>query len=553
VSNSSLNSIFSDCAKGRTQPLLDALKQCEETHLVDERQHSVLSTALRHGQWQTAQALIDNNYIYCHSTKPLLISACQSPKDETKGIEMALQINDSINCVNSLNRSALMTSCLLGHFNKVEKILFFNANCDLQDHNGQTALMESIHSNNNKIIELILQQNPAINLSNHKNETALIISLKQKSPAENVILMLLEAGADPELRDNDKRSAWLIAKQKHPKISRIIEKHLNTVNQIELPFFSNDYQKIEETKTPTKGATKISTKTKEQAEFSKISNKEESNKNNMETIKSQKTPMIPALNTLSKQTNKKTNYQEWFHAAKIGNLGGLNRMIIEGIDINVTDDKGCTALIRASGHSRRAVVSYLIQQKADIEIRSNNGSTALSSSIIGNCRRVAGLLLDEGANANGLGPSDYSYVTIAAAQWNDAMLSILYRNGADIFAKNKSKQNLLHTVALAAEYYNNVTNAKSTFQFLLDHGMDINRRDDKGNTALMILCGVHKIKYKVDDRNIASLVHCLLKLGAAPAVTNNAGKSALDAVKYHKLFQTKGVLMNALSWNDPTL
>ena len=80
--------------------------------------------------------------------------------------------------------------------------------------------------------------------------------------------------------------------------------------------------------------------------------------------------------------------------------------------------------------------------------------------------------------------------------------------------------------------------------------MDINAKDKEGNTPLMILCGVHKLKYAVDDRNIASIVHFMIRMGAAAAMTNNLGKSAMDATRNHKLQQTKGVIMNALSWNN---
>ena len=51
--------------------------------------------------------------------------------------------------------------------------------------------------------------------------------------------------------------------------------------------------------------------------------------------------------------------------------------------------------------------------------------------------------------------------------------------------------------------------------------MDINAKDKEGNTPLMILCGVHKLKYAVDDRNIASIVHFMIQIGAAAAMTNN--------------------------------
>jgi ankyrin repeat protein len=532
--------LFECCKKGKIQQLLDALANTQQTEFVDERYNTLLCTALKHGQWQTYTTLLDSNYSFT-PIKPLLITACQYAKDDIMGIQLALQYDADVNVTNSQGRTALMTACLLGHVNKAIELLDNNANVDSIDQQGNTALIDAVHSRNKKLIELILKYHPQVNHTNNQQETALILCVKHKSASDDIVKLLLEAGSDPELKEQNQQSAWLIAKQKHPKISRTIEKHLNDINQIELPFFNNDYQ-TPQAKKPTPPVVKLPVK----EDLPQANSIDDSNDKPIEKVPDK--PIIKPFALNQKKVNK-TNKQEWFHAAKTGNLGGLNRMIIEGIDINCVDEKGCTALIRASGHSRRAVVSYLLQQNADVEMRSHNGSTALSSSIIGNCRRVAGLLLENKANPNGVGPSDYSYATIAAAQWNDAMLSILYRHGGDIFICNNHGQNLLHIIALAAEYYNNINSAKSSIQFLLDHGMDINAVDNDGNTALMILCGIHKKNYPVDDRNIASIAHYLIKLKAAPAITNQLGKSALDATRFHKLHQTKGVIMNALSWN----
>lgn len=578
MSNSQVNHIFECCKKGHTQQLIDALESIDDNHIVDDRQNSVLVTALKYGLWETAQSLIDNNFIYSHPNKPALIAACQCKKDDPKGIQLVLSLNTNIDSNDQQNRTAIMTVSLLGHVKKAKVLIQQNANISLQDLHGNTALMDAVQSNKKRMVQLMLEQKPDVDQTNNQDETALIIELKQKSPTEDIVTQLLEAGSNPELVDSNQKSAWLLAKQKHPKMARLIEIHLNNVNQIELPLFSNDYQSPEESQPIKnhKSITDIDLKVQEAPEERQqnmasdriepsidiepnidLEKNSEQSEIKQRPIAIQKKdsleePIKPKENKsfLFNKKIKKSNMQEWFHAAKTGNLGGLNRMIIDGIDINSTDDKGCTALIRACGHSRRAVVSFLLQQNANIEARSNNGSTALSSSIIGNCRRVAGLLIDKGADINALGPSDYSYVTIAAAQWNDAMLSILYRNGADIFVLNKSNQTLLHIIALAAEYYNNVNNAKTSIQYLLEHGMDINSTDINGDSALMILCGTHKSNYKVDDRNIASIAHSLIKMGAAAAITNKAGKSALDACKSHKLQQTKGVLMNALAWND---
>ncbi|MFK8011842.1 MAG: ankyrin repeat domain-containing protein [Marinicellaceae bacterium] len=608
MQNSQSKHIFECSKKGKTQQLLEALTHIDDKNIVDDRQNSILAISLKHGQWQTTKALIEKNFTFFHAKKPGLIAACQFKKDDPKGIQILLKEGHDINDQDHQKRTSLMTVSLLGHLKKAQELLINNADINLSDKHGNTALMDAVVSRNKNLVQLLIDGNAKIDQVNDCGETALIIMLKQKSPVEDIVKMLMKAGANPELIDHNKKSSWLIAKQKHPKIARIIEIHLNEVNQIELPFFTNTYQVDNASQTID---INIDIKTEDKQEKTKIEptvnntqqtseplniepsidlkspesldghnshlvkkpidaqneNKKEPTiqdnllENSTNTIDANSQPNTkPIHSNISKpevanpylfsKKPKKSNQQEWFHAAKTGNLGSLNRMIIEGIDIDCVDAKGCTALIRASGHSRRAVVSFLLQQNANIEARSLNGSTALSSSIIGNCKHVAGLLLENGANVNALGPSNYSYVTIAAAQWNDAMLSILYRNGGDIFVLNKLNQTLLHIIALAAEFYNNINNAKTSIQYLLDHGMDINSQDQNGDTALLILCGSHKKKYQVDDRNIASIVHFLIKMGAAAAITNKLGHSALDMCRLHKLQQTKGVLMNALSWND---
>jgi len=555
VTGFTFNQLFEYCKKGEVQNVLDALGDRDTHTVVDERGHSLLCIALKNGHTLLVKAFLSEGFKFTTKNPPL-VSACQYLKDECDCINLALQIDDNINAATPANRTGLMTACLLGHLNKVQLLLSLNADINRQDIYGNTALIEAVQSNKKAIVKLILQHHPKINHANSQKETALILALRQKTPSEDIVLQLLQAQGDPEIVDNKNRSAWLIAKQKHPKISRLIEKHLNSVNQIELPFFTNSYestpkQPVDDTEISAAGNSKQSNDEQKPLTTAKPTNSEKtSNASLLLSSQQIETPSKANKPLFIQKEPAQSNQKEWFHAAKQGNLGGLNRMIIEGIDIDCTDNKGCTALIRACGHSRRAVVSFLLQQNANIEARSDNGSTALSSSIIGNCRRVAGLLLDKNANPNGQGPADYSYATIAAAGWNDAMLSILYRYKADIFIVNKHQQTLLHIIAQAAEYNNNINNAKSCFTFLLDHGLDINAKDKYGNTALMLLCGAHKKSYNVDDRSIASLTYLILKLGAAAAPTNEQQRSALDAAHYHKLLQTKGVLMNALSWND---
>jgi ankyrin repeat protein len=551
------NSLIVDfCKKGQTQQLFEVIHRPEDFKFLDERQNSLLNIALKNGQWQTAIELVEAGFDYYQTSHPAIISACQYANDDIQGLELLVKlINIDINAQNHQQRTALMTSCLLGHINKAKFLLANNADINLQDNDGNNELIDAIHSNNNSLVDLILSKQPKVEQVNKHGQSALHIAMMQKKPNEEIVKKLLDFGYDPELNDHQQNTAWLISSRKHPKIQKLISKHLNEVKQIELPFFTNDYKKVynehentNETIKPSieKPESLISTTVTET-----LSSKDSIQPEEKEMQQGQLAKSYKPTKSLFKEPQKNlSSNEEWFLAAKIGNLGKLNGQIINGIDIDCKDSKGCTALIRASGNKRRAVVSFLLQQNADIEIRSNNGSTALSSSIIGNCRHVAGLLLDKGADPNGFGPSHYSYATLAAAQWNEAMLSILYRYKADIHLINQQKQNLAHIVALAAEYYQDTSKAKATIMFLQDHGVDLNLQDNDGNTPLLLLCGVHKKNYPVNDRNIATIAHQIIKLGATPVLSNTKGVTALDICRKHKLMQTKGVIMNALSWNE---
>ena len=95
--NSQIKQIFEFCKNGNTKQLLDALNDSNESLVLDDRQNSVLSMALKSSQWPTAEALIQNNFIYFHSNQPGLISASQCKNDDDTGIRLVLKLTDNIN------------------------------------------------------------------------------------------------------------------------------------------------------------------------------------------------------------------------------------------------------------------------------------------------------------------------------------------------------------------------------------------------------------------------------------------------------------------------
>ena len=472
----------------------------------DNNNDSLINVALRHGHWHVAEYLYKNVLIEEDPAVPAIIAAAQYAKDDASGLKLVYGFNRDLDVTCNRGRTALMTACLRAHVKKAQFLLENSKGVNLSDETGMTALLDAASVQNLALIQLLIENGADIHVRNKAGDNALIIAVNNKKPDTKVIRTLMEHGADAVVSNNAGRSAFTIAQQKDSSTFKVIQRFIHQEKQMELPLFAE--QNTEEKRNKTIKIT---------------------------------TPSKP-LKVLSSALEA-----EWFDAAIHNNIGRLHKLMKQDINVDQTDDKGCTALIHAAGSGNRAICSFLLQNDADIEFKSNNGSTALSSAIMSNSRAVIELLMQRGADPNARGPGGYAYATLAAAQWNESSLSQLFEYRADLSVTDDQGASLLHTTALAAEYYTNVIKAKNTFQFLLNKGLDINCQDNDGNTPLMILCGAHRDKqYQVDDSRIANLAHELLKLGAKPDVVNKKGRSAKQFAQKHRLKNTLGVILSFL-------
>ena len=111
-------------------------------------------------------------------------------------------------------------------------------------------------------------------------------------------------------------------------------------------------------------------------------------------------------------------------------------------DVNMKDNDGNTALMYAVGREDYNTVKLLLDNGADVNMENNDGKTALMY----------------------VGREDYNKV------------KLLLDNGADVNMQNKYGRTAL-MYAVDIEDYN-------TVKLLLDNGADVNMKSDYGNTAL---------------------------------------------------------------------
>lgn len=134
---------------------------------------------------------------------------------------------------------------------------------------------------------------------------------------------------------------------------------------------------------------------------------------------------------------------EFCHAAELGRLDVVKGLVDRGIDIEIRDSTGCTALMTASFWGQTEVVAFLLSRKAKVNERDSSDRTALmmistrgaEAEHIRNLHRCAELLLSHGADPNMRYVVGDTPIMAAARNGDLTMILLLLKHGADLNAK----------------------------------------------------------------------------------------------------------------------
>lgn len=119
-------------------------------------------------------------------------------------------------------------------------------------------------------------------------------------------------------------------------------------------------------------------------------------------------------------------------AAKSGDLEKVQRLVIDGTDVNGRGINDETPLIVASLEGQGEIANYLLQRGADIAARNAGGLSALHAAAYAGHRDIVALLLAKGADVNdatnrfGVTP-----LHVAAEENRLAVVELLLKQGAD--------------------------------------------------------------------------------------------------------------------------
>jgi ankyrin repeat protein len=166
-------------------------------------------------------------------------------------------------------------------------------------------------------------------------------------------------------------------------------------------------------------------------------------------------------------------YEDMEEALVRGDGRAAMALVKRGMDVNTVDRRGNTLLIQSVQRDLPELFDFLIRQRARVNLRNQNGETALSlAAYLGRANYVQ-RLLDAGAEVDFFGWSPLSY---AAYNGHTDIVNTLIKRGANVNAKTETGS----TALFFAARFGHV----ETVRTLLKHGADLSIANENGETAV---------------------------------------------------------------------
>ncbi|KAA3681374.1 ankyrin repeat domain-containing protein 17 [Paragonimus westermani] len=183
---------------------------------------------------------------------------------------------------------------------------------------------------------------------------------------------------------------------------------------------------------------------------------------------------------INSRTGSKLGISPLMLASMNGHTNAVRLLLEHGSDINAhIETNRNTALTLACFQGRHAVVSLLVERKANIEHRAKTGLTPLMEAASGDYVEVGMILLHHGADVNAapVPSSRDTALTIAADKGNAKFVNLLLKKGAIVEARNKKGATPLWLASNGGHL--------EVVQSLIQYNADVNSQDNRKVSCLM--------------------------------------------------------------------
>ena len=425
----------------------------------------------------------------------------------TATIQRIIDRGADVNATNKDGSTPLLLACSTAQAEAVK--LFLNAKADpnIPCADGDTSLHASIAADCSiETIQEIIDYGGKVNAVNKRGRTALLLGCFYRQM--DSVKVLLEAGADPTIADEEGFTclhAAIDGRCSKDTLQALIDHgaHINARRRDGTNALLNACQ----------------TGQSESVRF--------------------------LLDKLADVSIGKPDGNTCLHIAVHGNCskGALQKIIEQGMDVNIMNNMGETALILACESAQAASVNVLLEKGADPNISDGEGYTCLHAAVHGWCaNETLKEIINHKAQLDAQNLDGETALSLACLYRQQDSVKILLNAGSNTNITNNNGNTCLH----AAVYSN--CNTKM-IQAIIDHGVNVNATNETNKTALMGAC----LKGNIDTINV------LLNAGADPKIVDANDETWLhyaavgDCSK--EVFQTiinHGANVNATSKHNET-
>ncbi len=345
-------------------------------------------------------------------------------------------VKDEVNLIDSSLNEELLETAGKGNMQAVQSLVSKGADVNARDERGETALLRATVMKNTEIVRLLLENE---NLDSKQKYAAIIWA--ERCRHTEAARLLTEAGVkmtDASLTD---RLFYAAIKGDVPQVRHLLDKGVNVDVKVSIDNSTASIMAAE------KGH------------------------NEVVTLLLEKGADINTINVFGGTA---------LHGALSGRDPVLAQLLIErGADVT-TKHRGtnCTVLMAAAGGGYADVVSSMLEKGVDVNVEDRQGYTALTYAAGEGHTEIVKLLVRAGSRSN-VNKSFGRALAVAVGRGHTEIAGLLIEEGASLNEKTKS-YGLTTLMVAANKGYTEIVRA------LIDKGAEVNARALNGLTALRL-------------------------------------------------------------------
>jgi len=434
-------------------------------------------------------------------------------------VKLLIKNGADVNARDNYGRTALMVASVMGCQHIVKELLQNGINVNAQDYKGNTALMSAIFSDGS-LVKLLIENGADLNIQNMNKDNALSMTLQ---PSKLTIYMLKNY------------------KSSHQEGKKEITKEL--ISKYEKVDLLENAKLLIENGAISDELTWHNVVMSQDIEWIKFI----INNSDIDECLNHMDLLIPLssynhkdsyLKSTKEVVEKEMITQLFQDITPEMYLKIFELLADAGVDLNATNRYGHTFLINAIIHNNITIVDALLKHNVDVNLKSKTGFRAIDYAF--DSKEIRTTLLKNGVKLN-KDRSDEKFTKRIRKEINktvkeatdvggfigtfpsksifphDTFLSSAMGSGKIKDLKKAIAQDasldVVNIVDLVLEDY-----GSKFIDTALKHGINKDRRDDKGRTALMHACKLGKKK----------IVKVLMKNGAAIDIDDNEGNDVWD-------------------------